>query len=157
MSMILDFLNETELTFPVIAFRLILGFILGGIIGYEREGHNQPAGFRTHILITMGSAMLMLLSIYVPRTLGMRGINGIITGDPGRIAAQVVSGIGFLGAGAILKLGVNVRGVTTAASIWTVAALGLVVGAGMYATALFGTALIMFVLVVLDQVEKKFS
>ncbi|HAX97180.1 MAG TPA: methyltransferase, partial [Prolixibacteraceae bacterium] len=99
-----------EITLGTAALRLMLAFLAGMLIGIEREAQSQPAGMRTHILITLGSALAMLLSIYIPQT-----FPDFQNGDPGRIAAQVVSGIGFLGAGAILRFGVNVRGLTTAA------------------------------------------
>ena len=150
----MDFINrlilETEVTSQTIFWRLLLSFIVGAIIGLEREAHRQPAGLRTHILICMGATLIMLLSIFVPQT-----FQNFQNGDPGRIAAQVVSGIGFLGAGAIMKYGVNVKGLTTAASIWVVAALGLTIGAGMYFGALIGTAILLVALIALDIIEKK--
>ena len=150
----MDFINqlilETEITSQTIFWRLLLSFIVGAIIGLEREAHRQPAGLRTHILICMGATLIMLLSIFVPQT-----FQNFQNGDPGRIAAQVVSGIGFLGAGAIMKYGVNVKGLTTAASLWVVAALGLTIGAGMYIGALIGTAILLVVLIALDIIEKK--
>lgn len=150
----MDFINqlilETEVTSQTIFWRLLLSFIVGAIIGLEREAHRQPAGLRTHILICMGATLIMLLSIFVPQT-----FQNFQNGDPSRIAAQVVSGIGFLGAGAIMKYGVNVKGLTTAASIWVVAALGLTIGAGMYFGALIGTAILLVALIALDIIEKK--
>ncbi|QHT70278.1 MgtC/SapB family protein [Rhodocytophaga rosea] len=134
-----------------IFLRLLLSLILGGCIGWERESRRQPAGLRTHILICLGATLLMITSIYIPQT-----FKNFQNGDPGRIAAQVVSGIGFLGAGAIFRLGVNVKGLTTAATIWVVAAVGLSVGAGVYAGALLGTMFILFVLTTLNKVEKKY-
>ena len=100
--------------------KLILAAIFGGIVGYEREVHEHPAGLRTHILVCMGSALMTIVSIkFQPPE-----------GDPGRIAAQIVTGIGFLGAGTILRQGSTVRGLTTAASLWTVAGIGIAVGVG---------------------------
>lgn len=139
-----------ELTIPVVAFRLTLGLVAGAIIGFERASRHQSAGIRTHILIAVGSTLLMLLSIYIPQE-----FLGAKDGDPGRIAAQVVSGIGFLGAGSILRLGNNIRGLTTAASIWVVAALGLAVGAGMYVPAGIGAILCILALVALDPLERR--
>ncbi len=131
------------------ALRLFLSLIAGGLIGFERERRRQPAGLRTHILISVGSTLLMLLSIYIPQTFfDMRN------GDPGRIAAQVVSGIGFLGAGAIVKLGNNIKGLTTAASIWVVAGIGLAIGAGLYIPSAIALGIILFALVILDYFEK---
>nr|WP_320120461.1 MgtC/SapB family protein [uncultured Marinifilum sp.] len=150
----MDFFNqlitETEITGETILFRLVLSFIVGAIIGIERETHKQPAGLRTHILICMGSTLIMLLSIFIPQT-----FQNFQNGDPSRIAAQVVSGIGFLGAGAIMKFGVNVKGLTTAASIWVIAALGLTIGAGMYTGVIWGAVILLFALVLMDVVEKK--
>jgi putative Mg2+ transporter-C (MgtC) family protein len=129
--------------------RLVLGFIAGAIIGFERSSRHQVAGLRTHILIALGSTLLMLLSIWLPQT--FTGKNG----DPGRIAAQVVSGIGFLGAGAIIRLGNNVRGLTTAASLWFVAAVGLAIGAGMFLAAAVAEALSLVTLILLGMLEKR--
>lgn len=147
---ILDFFRQTYIDLPVMSFRLFLALLSGAFIGLEREVRRQPAGLRTHILISLGSALLMLLSIYIPQE-----FPDFKNGDPGRIAAQVVSGIGFLGAGAILKLGNNIKGLTTAASIWTASALGLAIGAGMYLPSLVALAFVLFVLIVLEQAEHK--
>lgn len=130
--------------------RLLAGFAAGGIIGFERASRHQVAGLRTHILIALGSTLLMILSIWIPQEFNM-----LKNGDPGRIAAQVVSGIGFLGAGAILRLGNNVKGLTTAASLWFVAAVGLAVGAGLFFAAVIAEAVGLFTLIALDKVEKK--
>lgn len=126
-------------------FRLFLGIILGGIIGVNRERINRAAGFRTHILICMGSCLIMLISIYMTSYKG---------GDAGRIASQVVTGIGFLGAGAIIKLGDHIKGLTTAASIWVSAAIGLAIGAGMLWVALAATLLVLFTLVIMEKLER---
>lgn len=130
-----------------ITVRLIVALVLGGMIGLERESMGRPAGFRTHILVSVGSALIMILSAY--------GFAEAVPGgyDPGRIAAQVVSGIGFLGAGTIMREGVNVRGLTTAASLWTVAGIGLAVGSGFYFAAILATFLVVVTLVVLNQLE----
>ncbi|CAN5121410.1 MgtC/SapB family protein [soil metagenome] len=146
-----NFLQETEITFSTIIIRLALSIILGGMLGWEREAKRQHAGLRTHIIICLGSTLLMLISIYIPQT-----FSDFQNGDPGRIAAQVVSGIGFLGAGAIFRLGGSTRGLTTAATIWAVAAVGLAIGAGMYEGAFFGTLFILFVLVFLGKLESRF-
>lgn len=150
----MDYFNEilstAEVTWQSGLIRILIGFVIGAIIGVEREAHNQPAGLRTHILITIGSTIVMLISIYIPQT-----YTQFQNGDPGRLAAQVVSGIGFLGAGAILRFGADVKGLTTAASIWAVAALGLAVGAGMYGIAFIGAFVILFALTVMDLFEKR--
>ena len=130
-----------------IVIRLCLGFAAGGIIGFERSSRRQVAGLRTHILIAVGATCLMMLSIWLPHRL-----NG---GDPGRIAAQVVSGMGFLGAGAIIRLGNDIKGLTTAASLWLTAAIGMTIGAGMYAAALTAEILALVALVLLNQIERK--
>ena len=144
-------MNSTVvLTEQVMALRLCLGFLAGAIIGFERSSQRQVAGLRTHILIATGSTLLMLLSIYLPQKY-MASPNG----DPGRIAAQVVSGIGFLGAGAIIRLGNNIRGLTTAASLWFVAAVGLAIGGGMYLIAGVAEILGLITLLALSIMEKK--
>lgn len=127
-----------------LALRLTVGLVLGAIIGFERELHRQPAGFRTHSLVALGAALFTIISGY-----GFSGDNA----DPTRIAAQIVSGIGFLGAGTILQFRGHIRGLTTAASLWSVAAVGAAVGTGLYVLALLGTALIIVVLALLDRVE----
>ncbi len=144
------FLTQTTVDVPVTVFRIALSFLLGGLIGLEREWHRQSAGLRTHIVIALGATILTLLSIYIPQT-----FTHFQGGDPSRIAAQVVSGIGFLGGGAIFRYGTNVRGLTTAASIWVVAGIGMVVGAGMYIAALVGTAFVLFALFVMVPFEKR--
>src|SRR5512137_1406038 len=106
-----EVIYSTEINSGTAALRLAVSFFAGLLIGIEREAHSQPAGMRTHILISLGSTLAMLLSIYIPQQ-----FPNFQNGDPGRIAAQVVTGIGFLGAGAILRIGGNVKGLTTAAS-----------------------------------------
>ena len=125
----------------------------GGIIGLEREISGKPAGLRTNILICLGSAMLMDLSVH----LGLLGIaeSQGRTGDPARLAAQVVSGIGFLGAGTIMQARGSVVGLTTAATIWVVAAIGLVIGAGFYFEGLASTLTVAAVLTGLGRFEKR--
>jgi len=139
-----------DLTEMEMIIRLLCGFTAGAIIGLERSARRQVAGLRTHILIATGSTLLMLLSIYLPQY-----YNPLRTSDPGRIAAQVVSGIGFLGAGAIIRLGNNIKGLTTAASLWFVAALGLVTGAGMFLLAGIGTLVGLVTLTFLYGIELK--
>ncbi|MCL2185763.1 MAG: MgtC/SapB family protein [Treponema sp.] len=130
-----------------IIIRLCLAFLAGGIIGFERSSRRQVAGLRTHILISVGASCLMLLSIWLPQYFN--------SGDPGRIAAQVVTGMGFLGAGAIIKLGNDVRGLTTAASLWVVSAIGMAIGAGMYIAAGVAEILTLAALVWLNKIERK--
>ncbi len=119
-----------------IIFKLLLGTLLGGIIGFERQTHGRPAGFRTQLLVCVASVLLMIISegYYA----GSVGIAGQFRIDPTRIAAGAMTGVGFLGAGVILKTGATVQGLTTAACIWIVSAIGLAVGAGQYAAAISG-------------------
>jgi len=131
-----------------IVIRLCLAFAAGGIIGFERSSRRQVAGLRTHILIAIGAASLMLLSIWIPQRF-------FSSGDPGRIAAQVVTGMGFLGAGAIIRLGNDVKGLTTAASLWVIAAIGMAIGAGMYIAAIVTEVLALAALILLNKIEKK--
>ena len=127
-----------------LALRLLAGLALGAIIGFERELDSQPAGFRTHSLVCLGSTIFTVVSGY--------GFSGDQV-DPTRIAAQIVTGIGFVGAGTILRTQGHIRGLTTAASLWSVAAIGMAVGAGLYLLAGLGTVLILVVLALLDRVE----
>lgn len=122
-----------------LAIRLLVAAVLGAAIGLEREIHEHPAGMRTHLLVSVGAAVFTVVSIFGfgPSDTARGGF------DPSRVAAQVVSGIGFLGAGAILKYGTSIRGLTTAASLWVTAAVGLAVGAGAWAVGLAGTAIVL--------------
>jgi putative Mg2+ transporter-C (MgtC) family protein len=128
-----------------LVLRLTVGLVLGAIIGFERELHSQPAGFRTHSVVALGAAIFTVVSAFA------------FTGpasDPTRIAAQIVSGIGFIGAGTIIQGRGQVRGLTTAASLWSVAGIGMAAGAALYGVALAGTVLMLVVLSILDRVER---
>ncbi|WP_218093943.1 MgtC/SapB family protein [Paenibacillus solanacearum] len=129
----------------------MLAVCLGGLVGLEREWNNHAAGLRTHILVCIGSAAIMLLSVY-----GFAAfVNETnVRTDPARLAAQVISGIGFLGAGTIMRTGSTVSGLTTAASVWVVAAIGLCVGAGFYYVAVLSTVMVLISLFVLNKWEK---
>ncbi|WP_223702374.1 MgtC/SapB family protein [Sutcliffiella deserti] len=130
--------------------------LLSGIVGFERETKNRPAGLRTHILVGLGSCLLMLLSLYGFEDYISRNNDGIIKMDPARIPSYVISGIGFLGAGTIMVHGgVSVRGLTTAASVWMTAALGLVIGAGMFFEGILTTAIVLFTLHGINVLESK--
>lgn len=149
-SYILENINSEEVTVLNAAFKLILSMILGAMIGTERKRKGQIAGVRTFALISMGACMAMLLSIYVPQV-----YLGLKNGDPGRIAAQVITGVGFLGGGAIIQMKGSVKGLTTAAGIWMVATIGLGVGVGMYLTSVFATILILATLLFFEWNEHR--
>lgn len=125
-----------------IIIRLVLAALIGGMIGVEREFNNRPAGLRTHVLVTLGSTLFMMVSID-----GYANLPEGIKGDPYRIAAQVVSGIGFLGAGTIIKTGTDIKGLTTAASLWVSAGIGLAVGTGYYVGAIVTVTIVMITLI----------
>jgi len=127
--------------------RLAFATLLGGILGFEREIHGRPAGLRTHLLVSLGAAAFMMMSPLIAN------MNQNLPGDPGRIAAQIVTGIGFLGAGAIVKEGVNIRGLTTAACLWVAAAIGMASGAGLFSEAIIISILAIFALVLLPYTE----
>lgn len=146
----LQAITDTEVTTTSALFRLMLSLLLGGIIGLERKRKGQVAGARTFALISMGATLAMLISIYIPQV-----YLGLKNGDPGRVAAQVITGVGFLGAGAIIQTKGSIRGLTTAAGIWMVATLGLAVGVGLYMIAVIATLLILFTLVALDRYERR--
>lgn len=137
-----------------IGLRLVLAIVLGGLVGLEREQSNRPAGFRTHILVCLGSTLIMLISIYgFEEYIRERSQYGYVVADPARLAAQVVSGIGFLGAGTILVHGFAIRGLTTAASLWVVAGIGLALGAGFYFGAVLTTFLVLLSLIFLNRLD----
>ncbi|MCF0160594.1 MAG: MgtC/SapB family protein [Bacteroidaceae bacterium] len=146
----IDQINSTEVNVYSATFKLLLSCVLGATVGVERKHKGQRAGMRTFALISLGATLAMLVSIYIPQI-----YMGLKNGDPGRISAQVVSGVGFLGAGAIIQSKGSVRGLTTAAGIWMTAMLGLAVGSGMYLIATIATVLIMCILILLDKSEKR--
>jgi putative Mg2+ transporter-C (MgtC) family protein len=131
-----------ELHFAEILLRVVLAGVLGGAIGFEREIREREAGLRTHLLVAVGAALFTLVSAYGWHDFHFSSGRGI-TYDPTRIAAQIVTGIGFLGAGAIIRQGLSVRGLTTAASLWVVAAIGLAAGAGYYSAAVITTVVVL--------------
>ncbi len=136
-----------------IVLRLILAAVLGGLVGIERERLNWAAGLRTHMLVCLGAALVMLVSQYAFNDVIHQGLIGL---DPSRVAAQVVSGIGFLGAGTILFQKNVIRGLTTAASLWAVAAVGLATGGGLYFAAISTTVLIYLILAGIKPLERRF-
>ena len=138
------------LPYGIIMIRLGLAIALGGIVGLEREYQNQPAGLRTHIILVLGSALTTIIAIdlenFQPALIG---------GDIMRMVAGVITGIGFLGGGAILRFGTNVKGLTTASSMWTMAVVGVAIGAGLYFPAIITTLVVLLVLLLLNIVEDK--
>ena len=146
---VIDSLNALEVNLPNSIFRLFVSMILGMVIGAERKRKGQTAGIRTFALISMGACLAMLLSIYVPQE-----YMGLKNGDPGRIAAQVITGIGFLGGGAMIQMRGTVKGLTTAAGIWMTAIIGMAVGIGMYIISTTATILVLLTLVVFEQYSK---
>ena len=149
-SEIYNSINAVEVTTASTVFKLCLSMLLGCCVGVERKRKGQIAGIRTFALISMGATLAMILSIYVPQE-----YLGLKIGVPGRIAAQVITGIGFLGAGAIIQMKGSVRGLTTAASIWMVATIGMSVGVGMYIVSVAATALILVVLLFIEAIERR--
>ena len=131
-----------ELHFAEVLLRVVLAGVLGGAIGVEREIREREAGLRTHLLVAVGAALFTLVSAYAWHDFHFSNQSGV-TYDPTRIAAQVVTGIGFLGAGAIIRQGLSVRGLTTAASLWVVAAIGVAAGAGYYTGAVITTIVVL--------------
>jgi putative Mg2+ transporter-C (MgtC) family protein len=154
MEQLFSDINQSLLTMEVTplsaSLKLLVSLFLGAVIGAERQTRRQSAGIRTFSLICMGSTAAMLISVWIPQS-----YPDFLNGDPGRIAAQVLTGIGFLGAGAIIQSRGSVHGLTTASTIWVVAIMGMAIGAGMYLPAAALTFLSLFVLVALDRVEKR--
>lgn len=147
---LIEQINDDDINLASSLFKLVLSFVLGAIVGFERRHKGQTAGMRTFALITMGACLAMILSIYIPQT-----YLDVKNGDPERIAAQVISGIGFLGAGAIIQMKGSVRGLTTAAGMWVSACIGLTVGTGLYVVSVVACLLILFVLLFLEYLEKR--
>lgn len=150
-----------ELTIKEIIIRLILALIIGGLIGYERELQNRAAGFRTHILVCLGATVISLLQIDIGnKAIAMielnKNLSEVIKVDYGRLGAQVITGVGFIGAGAIIHTKGNIKGLTTAATLWIVACLGLSIGMGEYFISIFATIIIFITLVFLKRIEDKF-
>jgi putative Mg2+ transporter-C (MgtC) family protein len=144
-------MNHDEL---LIALRLAVALVIGALIGLERSLHGRPAGFRTHSLVCVASALLMLVTVYQLQWMKEFPIEAL-RADPTRMAQGIMTGIGFLGAGVIFKEGLTVRGLTTAASIWITSAIGILVGIGFYFPAILGAAITLAVLAVFRMIENK--
>ena len=141
-------LEIRELTLGAIAIRIVVAIVLGGIIGLERGLKNRPAGLRTYMLVSLGACVVMLINQYTTQVFG--------TGDPVRLGAQVISGIGFLGAGTIIVTRRNqIKGLTTAAGLWTAAGVGLAIGVGFYEAAVIGAVAISFVMVLMQKLDTR--
>jgi putative Mg2+ transporter-C (MgtC) family protein len=141
------------LTTNEIIIRLLLGTLFGGVIGFERQVHGRPAGFRTHILVCIAAVLIMLVSEYYQYLSSIDP--SYIRIDPGRIAAGALAGVGFIGAGVVLKAGLSIQGLTTAACIWVVSAMGLAVGSGLYLAGAVTFLITIFSLASLRVVERK--
>ena len=138
-------MNNTQ-----VVLRLVLSAFLSGLVGLERQVHRRAAGLRTHILVSVGSTLIMLTSLYI-----FDIYKDKVLTDPSRIASGIITGIGFLGAGTIIRYGEEIKGLTTAASLWVVAAVGMAVGCGFYVAAAATTGIVLLVLLLLRQIEGK--
>ena len=137
-----------------IVFRIVAALVAGGLIGLERSHRGRPAGFRTHALVCLASSLLMLVTVYESQWIPKTGAANVVL-DPTRMAQGIMTGIGFVGAGAIIKEGFTVRGLTTAASIWITAAIGILTGIGFYFAALIGTVLVLGTLSTFRSIEAR--
>ena len=151
LTALVDKIADPTIPLQTMLLRLLLSVVLGLFIGIEREMHRQPAGMRTHILICIGATLITIASMYLPMSVSGIGLSV----DAARITAQIVSGIGFLGAGAIIKFGATVRGITTAATIWVTAAIGITVGLGLFYFSFFATLFVLVVLVGFESFEQR--
>jgi putative Mg2+ transporter-C (MgtC) family protein len=134
---------------------ILVAIVVGGLIGFERESHGRPAGFRTHILVCLASAVLISGSRHVPAELARQSDVIRVVMDPNRLGAGIMTGIGFLGAASVVRAGDIVRGITTGATVWSVAGLGVVIGQGEYALALVGGGVVLIVLSAFDRLSRK--
>jgi putative Mg2+ transporter-C (MgtC) family protein len=157
-----DVFHAISLPTDTICLRILLSAVLGAVVGIEREFTQKSAGLRTHMLVCIGSTIFTILSMsdftqmMLPHGQLPEGVHININRDPARIAAQIVTGIGFIGGGAVLKDGASIRGITTAASLWIMAAIGMLTGAGMVTVAVFSTILAFLTLFTMGRLERKF-
>ena len=148
------FINIPFADLAIALAKLLLAAVLGGVVGWERERHGRWAGFRTHILVSLGACLMMLVSEFIQTRYSHIPSETVIRMDPSRVAAQIVTGIGFLGAGAIIKSGANmVRGLTTAACLWVVAGIGMAIGCGYIVPALATVVLALITLLALNRLD----
>lgn len=148
--------SEIEYELTILA-RLLIAALLGGLVGMEREVHGRPAGFRTHLLVTVGACLMSVVSEHYYLKYASLDHISAVRFDPSRVAAQIVTGIGFLGAGVILKEGLAVRGLTTAACLWVAAGIGMAVGCGLYLPAVAVTIISLVTLLLLKRLERFFK
>lgn len=144
-----------------VALRIVLAIVIGGVVGFNREYENRPAGFRTHVLVCLGATIAALIQVqlgyYVVNEIAKTpNLSGVLSVDTGRVICQVISGVGFLGAGTIIRTKASVKGLTTAASIWAVACVGIAVGMGFYAISILSGIGIVIALVLLKRFEYRF-
>ena len=151
--MIETYINHADYYFMIIS-RITMAIILASLLGIERELTGKVAGLRTHILVCTGACVFTILSLWGFRMHITEGLSGV--NDPARIGAQIITGIGFIGAGTIMRTGSNVLGITTASTLWMVAGIGMACGCGMFAVATFATITALFVLILIRKFEKKF-
>jgi len=148
MNMVADSVTGLGIVHPfTVLIRILCALVAGFIIGFERERNYQPAGLRTHMVLSLGACTVMILSYFIPYAYSPQNA------DPARLSAQVISGIGFLGAGAIFKYGFNIKGLTTAATIWTTSGIGMVFGAGFYFLGVIATLFLVITLQLFEKVE----
>ncbi len=146
-----------DISLQLLLLKLVGAFLAGIVIGIEREKHGRPAGLRTHILVCTGACLMMIVSEGMFVKYHQLTSDSIMRVDPGRIAAQIITGIGFLGAGVIIKEGSNIRGLTTAACLWYAAGVGMAFGAGLFSAAITATILAMTVLLLMKRLEPIFK
>jgi putative Mg2+ transporter-C (MgtC) family protein len=149
------------MNYKEIVLRLLVAVVIGGLIGYEREYKRRPAGFRTHVLVCVAAAVVSMIQLLIgesvmEQVLVNDSLKEVLKVDYGRLGAQVITGVGFLGAGTIIHLKGSVKGLTTAATIWTVACIGLAVGLGYYFLSLVSTLIIFITLIIFKKFEGKF-
>jgi putative Mg2+ transporter-C (MgtC) family protein len=144
------------MTYEIIITRILVAILLGSVIGLERQLNCKVAGIKTHILVCVGSTVFTLLSLYGFTGLSVIGEVAKLTHDPARIAAQIIPGIGFIGAGAIWKSNSNVVGITTASTLWITASVGMAVGSGYFFLSIFTTFAVLFSILIFRHVESKF-
>jgi putative Mg2+ transporter-C (MgtC) family protein len=154
----MEFFSHPDYSYQLsILLRLLLAALLGGVVGIEREVHGRPAGLRTHLLVTVGACLMTVVSEHYYLKYAFLDTESVVRLDPARVAAQIVTGIGFLGAGVILKEGLAVRGLTTAACLWVAAGIGMAVGCGLYPAAVFVTLIALASLFLLKRLERFFG